>query len=101
VGEVPSACALAMNPAIVVRSPPGNGGSHEQSCQERRARMRARAPGQAQEGFGRRTIERRAVEAEIRGVPTVSIDAIGRAFRGVGAKCGDIASISEPAEWRQ
>lgn len=47
-----------------------------------------------------RTIERRAVEAAIWGMPLVNTDAMRQAFfRDVGAKYNDICYFSKPADW--
>jgi len=49
----------------------------------------------------RRTIERRAVEAAIWGMPIVSFDAMRQAFfRDAGAKYGDILYFSRFADWK-
>src|SRR6185295_9061551 len=51
--------------------------------------------------LARRTLQRRAVEAAIWGMPLVSVDAMRQAFfRDAGAKYGDILYLSEPADWR-
>src|SRR5215211_747687 len=51
--------------------------------------------------LARRTIERRAVEAVIWGMPLVNTDAMRQAyFRDVGAKYNDICFFSKPADWR-
>jgi hypothetical protein len=51
--------------------------------------------------LARRTIERRAVEAAIWGMPLVNTDAMRQAyFRDVGAKYNDICYFSKPADWR-
>lgn len=51
--------------------------------------------------LARRTIERRAVEAAIWGMPLVNTDALRQAyFRDVGAKYNDICYFSTPADWR-
>jgi hypothetical protein len=48
-----------------------------------------------------RTLERRAVEAAIWGMPLVSVDAMREAyFRDAGAKYGDILYFSKPADWK-
>src|SRR5271168_2371360 len=48
-----------------------------------------------------RTVERRAVEAAIWGMPLVNTDAMREAyFRDVGAKYNDICFFSKPADWR-
>jgi hypothetical protein len=48
----------------------------------------------------RRSIERRAVEAVIWGMPLVNTDAMRQAyFRDVGAKYNDICYFSTPADW--
>jgi hypothetical protein len=51
--------------------------------------------------LARRTVERRAVEAVIWGVPLVNTDAMRQAyFRDAGAKYNDICYFSKPADWR-
>ena len=51
--------------------------------------------------LGRRTIERRAVEAAIWGMPLVNTDAMREAyFRDVGAKYNDICYFSTPQNWK-
>jgi hypothetical protein len=51
--------------------------------------------------LARRTIERRAVEAAIWGMPLVNTDAMREAyFRDVGAKYNDICYFSKPADWK-
>jgi hypothetical protein len=51
--------------------------------------------------LARRTIERRAVEAVIWGMPLVNTDAMRQAyFRDVGAKYNDICYFSKPADWK-
>jgi hypothetical protein len=50
--------------------------------------------------LARHTLERRAIEAAIWGMPIVSVDAMRRGFFGVGAKYGDIAYLSKPADWK-
>jgi hypothetical protein len=48
-----------------------------------------------------RTLERRAVEAAIWGMPVVSVDAMRQAFfRDAQARYGDILFWSRPADWR-
>jgi hypothetical protein len=48
-----------------------------------------------------RTVERRAVEAAIWGMPLVSVDAMRQAyFRDAGAKYNDIIYFSKPADWK-
>ncbi len=47
-----------------------------------------------------RTLERRAVEAAVWGMPIVSVDAMRQGFFGVGAKYGDIVYFSRPADWK-
>jgi len=48
-----------------------------------------------------RTLERRAVEAAIWGIPIVSFDAMRQAyFRDAKAKYNDIAFLSEPSDWK-
>jgi hypothetical protein len=55
----------------------------------------------APEALARRTLERRAVEAVIWGMPIVSFDAMRQAFfRDAGARYGDICYCSKPADWR-
>jgi hypothetical protein len=51
--------------------------------------------------LARRTVERRAVEAAIWGMPLVNTDAMREAyFRDVGAKYNDICYFSKPADWK-
>ncbi len=50
--------------------------------------------------LARHTLQRRAVEAAIWGMPIVSVDAMRRGFFGVGGKYGDIAYFSKPADWK-
>lgn len=45
-------------------------------------------------------LQRRAIEAAIWGMPIVSVDAMRRGFFGIGAKYGDIAYLSKPADWK-
>src|SRR6195952_1989864 len=53
------------------------------------------------EDLARRTVERRAVEAVIWGMPLVNTDAMRQAyFRDVGATYNDICFFSKPADWR-
>ncbi len=53
------------------------------------------------EDLARRTIERRAVEAAIWGMPLVNTGAMRQAyFRDVGAKYNDICYFSKPADWK-
>jgi hypothetical protein len=47
-----------------------------------------------------RTMERRAIEAAIWGMPIVSFDAMRQAFFRTGAKYGDILYFSKPADWK-
>src|SRR5262245_56902722 len=48
-----------------------------------------------------RTLERRAVEAVIWGMPIVSVDAMRQAFfRDAGARYNDIVYWSKPADWK-
>src|SRR5271170_6750915 len=50
--------------------------------------------------LAQRTIDRRAVEAAIWGMPLVNTDAMRQAyFRDVGAKYNDICFFSKPADW--
>ena len=52
------------------------------------------------EDLAKRTIERRAVEAVIWGMPLVNTDAMRQAYlRDVGAKYNDICYFSTPADW--
>jgi hypothetical protein len=50
--------------------------------------------------LARRTVERRAVEAAIWGMPLVSVEAMRQAFFQAGAKYGDVLYFSKPADWR-
>lgn len=53
------------------------------------------------EELTKRTIERRAVEAAIWGMPMVSVDAMRQAyFRDAGAKYNDIVYFSKAANWK-
>jgi hypothetical protein len=53
------------------------------------------------EDLARRTIERRAVEAAIWGMPIVAMDAVRQGFlRDMGAKYNDIVYYSKPADWK-
>src|SRR5271157_2124654 len=53
------------------------------------------------EQLQRRTLERRAVEAAIWGMPIVSMDAMRQAFfRDAGAKYGDVVFLSQVADWK-
>jgi len=53
------------------------------------------------EALARRTLERRAVEAAIWGMPIVAFDAMRQAFlRDVGAKYNDIVYWSKQADWK-
>jgi hypothetical protein len=53
------------------------------------------------EELARRTLQRRAIEAVIWGVPLVNTDAMRQAyFRDVAAKYNDICYFSTPADWR-
>src|SRR5215471_8312251 len=47
-----------------------------------------------------RSLQRRAVEAAIWGMPVVSVEAMRRAFFSTGAKYGDIVYLSKPADWQ-
>src|SRR5262245_41712465 len=60
----------------------------------------ARAEPFSASDLARRTLERRAVEAAIWGMPIVSVDAMRQGFFGVGAKYGDILFFSRPADWK-
>src|SRR5262245_49056181 len=47
------------------------------------------------------TLQRRAVEAAIWGMPIVSVDAMRQAyFRDAGAKYNDVVYFSKPADWK-
>jgi hypothetical protein len=49
----------------------------------------------------RRTVQRRAIEAAIWGMPLVSFDAMRQGyFRDAGAKYNDIIYYSKPADWK-
>lgn len=51
--------------------------------------------------LARRTIERRAVEAAIWGMPIVAMDAVRQGFlRDTGAKYNDVVYYSKPADWK-
>jgi hypothetical protein len=50
--------------------------------------------------LARRTVERRAVEAAIWGMPIVAADAIRQGFLGLGAKYNDIAYFSQYPNWK-
>jgi hypothetical protein len=51
--------------------------------------------------ISRRTLERRAVEAAIWGMPIVSVDAMRQAFfRDAGARYNDIVYLSNQADWK-
>jgi hypothetical protein len=59
----------------------------------------AAAEQRAPDELTRRTLERRAVEAAIWGVPLVAVDALRQAFqRDAGAGYGDILYLSRPAD---
>lgn len=58
------------------------------------------AEGLSAADMARRTVERRAVEAAIWGMPIVSVDAMRQAFFNAGATYGDIAYFSKPADWK-
>ena len=48
-----------------------------------------------------RTIERRAIEAAIWGMPIVSVDAMRQAyFRDAGAQYNDVVFFSRPSDWK-
>jgi hypothetical protein len=47
----------------------------------------------------RRTIERRAVEAAIWGMPLVNVDAMRQAYFRAGAKYNDVIFWSNPNTW--
>lgn len=51
--------------------------------------------------LAKRTLQRRAVEAAIWGMPIVSVDVMRQAFfRDAGAKYGDIIYFSKPSDWK-
>jgi hypothetical protein len=51
--------------------------------------------------LNRRTLERRAVEAAIWGMPIVNMDAMRQAFfSDAGATYGDVVYISRPSDWK-
>ena len=61
----------------------------------------ATAQGLSSEDLSQRTIERRAVEGAIWGMPLVNTDAMRQAyFRDVGAKYNDVCFFSKAADWR-
>ena len=61
----------------------------------------AQAPGISPEDLTRRSIERRAVEAAIWGMPLVNFDAMRQAyFRDAGAKYNDVMYWSKPSDWK-
>jgi hypothetical protein len=82
--------------------------SAEQAREERatgaavaHAQVSLQAPSYSASELARRTIERRAVEAVIWGMPIVSIDAMRRAFfRDAKASYGDIVYWSKPSDWK-
>src|SRR5271170_5359996 len=62
---------------------------------------RAQAQDFSVDDLARRTVERRAVEAAIWGMPLVNTDAMRQAyFRDADAKYHDICFFSKPADWR-
>ena len=63
--------------------------------------VRAEAQDFTPEQLAKRTVERRAVDAVIWGMPLVNTGAMRQAyFRDVGAKYNDICFFSKPADWR-
>src|SRR3954453_20884705 len=51
--------------------------------------------------LGQHTLQRRAIEAAIWGMPIVSVEAMRQAFfRDAGAKYGDIVYLSQPSDWK-
>lgn len=61
----------------------------------------AHAQNLSPDDLARRTVERRAVEAAIWGMPLVNTDAMRQAyFRDVGAKYNDICYFSTPQNWK-
>jgi hypothetical protein len=73
----------------------------EHSCYSRKARAQKPAKPFTSEELNRRTIERRAVEAAIWGMPIVNFDVMRQAFfRDANASYGDIIFWSRPANWK-
>ena len=63
--------------------------------------VRAEAQDFTPEQLAKRTVERRAVDAVIWGMPLVNTGAMRQAyFRDVRAKYNDICFFSKPADWR-
>jgi len=63
--------------------------------------LSAQAQNYSSQELARRTIERRAVEAAIWGMPIVAMDAVRQGFlRDTGAKYNDIVYYSKPADWK-
>src|SRR5262249_33911644 len=63
--------------------------------------LSAQAQNYSPEELARRTIERRAVEAAIWGMPIVAMDAMRKGFlRDMEAKHNDIVFYSKPADWK-
>src|SRR5258708_31788737 len=61
----------------------------------------AHAQNLSPDDLARRTVQRRAVEAAIWGMPLVNTDAMRQAyFRHVGANYNDICYFSKHADWR-
>jgi hypothetical protein len=61
----------------------------------------AHAQNLSPDDLARRTVERRAAEAVVWGMPLVNTDAMRQAYlRDVGARYNDICFFSKPAEWR-
>jgi hypothetical protein len=73
----------------------------ENSGYARKARAQKPAKPFTSEELNRRTIERRAVEAAIWGMPIVNFDVMRQAFfRDANASYGDIIFWSRPANWK-
>ena len=63
--------------------------------------LAAQAQRYSPQELNRRTIERRAVEAAIWGMPLVNFDAMRQAyFRDADANYGDVLYFSRPADWK-
>src|SRR3978361_372967 len=59
----------------------------------------ARAQDFSPEELARRTVERRAVEAAIWGMPLANVDAMRQAYFRAGAKYNDVIFWSNPNTW--
>ena len=84
---------------IVAAGLAGPAGAQPQPAQQPTAAAASR-PSPAIADLARRTVERRAVEAAIWGMPIVSVDAMRQAFFRAGARIRDILYLSKPADWR-